>query len=51
MSKFEKNNIFFWRKKNHNMMIKTRSAFSVSVDSEIEKTWFVNWWKFQFKLK
>jgi len=43
MSKFEKNNIFFWKsKKNYNMIIKTESAFSVSIDLRIEKTWFVN---------
>ena len=52
MSKFEKHNIFFWKnKKNHNMMIEAESALSVSVDLEIEKTWLVNWWEFQFRLK
>ena len=32
-------------------MIETESALSVSIDSEIEKIWLVNWWKFQFELK
>ena len=52
VSKFEKNNVFFWKdKKNHNMMIEAESALSVLVDSEIEKTWLVDWWEFQFRLK
>ena len=44
MNKFEKNDVLFKKsKKNHNMMIKIKSALSVSVDSEIEKTWLVDW--------
>ena len=38
MNKFEKNNVFFWKnKKNYNMIIEIKFAFSVSIDSEIEK--------------
>ena len=35
-SKSEKN------QKNHNIIIKTESVLSISVDSEIKKTWLVN---------
>ena len=45
MSRSEKN------KKNYNMMIEAEFTLSISVDSEIEKTWLVDWWRFQFKLK
>ena len=45
MNKFEKN------KKNYNIIIETKSAFSISIDLKIKKTWFVNLKKFQFKLK
>ena len=42
-SKFKKNDVFFWKnKKNYNMITEAESAFSVSVDSEIEKTWLVD---------
>ena len=38
MSKFEKNDVFFWKnKKNHNMIIKIESAFSISISSEIKQ--------------
>ena len=37
--------IFFSEKikKNHNIIIEIKSAFLISVDLKIEKTWLVNW--------
>ena len=35
--------MFFWKsKKNYDIMIEAESAFSISVDSEAEKTWFID---------
>ena len=45
MNRFEKN------KKNHNIIIETESALSVSVDLKVEKTWLVDWWRFQSELE